>query len=210
MTYPQKILALLFAAVWVWAAIEPLNRYGWLLENVLVLIAIPLILAFGRHFRFSTASYALLTLFLVLHVYGSHYTYAEVPFGEMLGRWFDTERNTYDRLVHFSFGLLLALPIREALRSLEARGIFWNYWLTLSLVVSFSAVYEILEWLAVLMVNPEVSVDFVGAQGDPWDTQKDMFLAAIGAFLSLSLILSWNALLTPAAKEKLRSILRLS
>jgi len=208
MTPYQKLLAFLFTAAWVWAAINPLYPYGWLLENVLVLIAIPLILLFGRHFRLSSASYTLITLFLILHVLGSHYTYSEVPFGETLGEWFGSERNTYDRLVHFTFGLLLAFPIREAMRRLEAKGIFWNYWLPLCLVFSFSAIYEVLEWLTVLTVNPEVSVDFVGAQGDVWDAQKDMFLAGIGAFITLTIVLAWNTFLEPSAREKLRSKIR--
>jgi putative membrane protein len=203
MTPSRKILILLFAAVWIWAAIEPLSRYGWLLENALMLVAIPLVIAFGHHFRFSTASYALVTLFLILHVYGSHYTYAFVPFGDTLGAWFGTDRNMFDRLMHLAFGLLFALPIREALRNLQAKGLFWNYWLPLCLVLSFSAAYEVMEWLTVLTVNPEVSVDFVGAQGDIWDAQKDMFLAGIGSFTTLTAILAWNTLLSAATREKL-------
>ncbi|MCE9644025.1 DUF2238 domain-containing protein [Candidatus Parcubacteria bacterium] len=205
MTPYQKLLALLFTAAWIWAAIEPLSRYGWLLENVLVLLAIPLVLLFGRHFRLSSASYTLITLFLILHVLGSHYTYSEVPFGETIGKWFGTERNTFDRLVHFSFGLLLVFPLREALHRLQAKGLFWNYWLPLCLVFSFSAIYEVLEWLAVLTVNPEVSVDFVGAQGDVWDPQKDMFLAGIGAFITLTVVLAWNIFLSPARRAELQS-----
>src|SRR5256885_11332140 len=106
----QKLLALGFAAVWIWAAIPPLYRHDWLLENYLVFIFVPLILLGGRYFRLSDASYTLITLFMILHVIGSHYTYAQVPFGETLRRWFGSSRNMYDRLVPFHFGVFLRVP----------------------------------------------------------------------------------------------------
>src|ERR1044071_9065863 len=87
MTKFQKVLGLIFLAVWVWAAIKPMDRHDWLLENVLVFIFVPLILLAGRYFKLSSISYGLITLFMILHVIGSHYTYAEVPFGDVLQVW---------------------------------------------------------------------------------------------------------------------------
>ena len=106
-------LILVFVAVWIWAAIHPTYPHDWLLENYLVFIFLPIILISGRYFKLSDTSYTLIALFMSLHVIGSHYTYAEVPFGDTLKNWLGAERNMYDRLVHFSFGFLLAYPMRE-------------------------------------------------------------------------------------------------
>ena len=180
-----KILLAVFAVVWTWAAIAPLDRGAWVLENLLVVVFVPLFLAAARYFRLSDLSYGLVTLFTVLHVVGSHYTYAEVPFGFTLQRWLGADRNMYDRLVHFTFGLLLALPIREILIVLaDFRG-FWSYYLPLDLTLSLSAVYEILEWAAVQVAEPGAGLAFLGTQGDEWDTQKDMALAASGALIAM-------------------------
>jgi uncharacterized membrane protein YjdF len=122
-------LALLgiFLATWGWAAWKPLHPDDWLLENYLVFFWVPVLLTTARFFRLSDISYGLITLFMCLHVVGSHYTYAEVPFGEVLQDWVGAERNMYDRLVHFGFGLLLAYPIREVLvRIARLRG-FWEH-----------------------------------------------------------------------------------
>jgi len=124
--YHAMLLAV-FAAVWVWAAIAPRHPQDWLLENYLVFAFVPLILLAGRHYRLSNFSYTLITAFMLLHVVGSHYTYAEVPFGTTLQHWFGSARNMYDRLVHFSFGLLMVYPLREmALRVARVRGV-WAY-----------------------------------------------------------------------------------
>src|SRR3990167_6391551 len=113
MTTYQKALLTIFFFVWIWAAINPLFLDGWLLENILVFIFLPLIIISGRYLKLSNVSYTLITLFMILHVIGSHYTYAKVPFGFTLQEWFGESRNMYDRVVHFSFGFLLAYPVRE-------------------------------------------------------------------------------------------------
>ncbi|MEK7554804.1 MAG: DUF2238 domain-containing protein [Patescibacteria group bacterium] len=192
MTRYQKVLLLAFAAVWIWAAVNPLFPHDWLLENYLVFIFVPLILISGRYFKLSSVSYTLLTIFMMLHVVGSHYTYAEVPFGFTLEDWFGADRNMYDRLVHFSFGFLLAYPIREVfVRITRAKG-FWGYYLPLDVALSFSAAYEIIEWLAVIAVDESAGIAFLGAQGDIWDAQKDMALAGIGALLAMAIIFLIN------------------
>ena len=186
MTRYHALLLGTFALVWVWAAIEPVYPHDWLLENYLVFIFVPLILFTGRHFRLSDLSYTLITAFLLMHVVGSHYTYAEVPFGYTLQHWFGSERNMYDRLVHFSFGLLLAWPVGEVfLRVSQARGA-WAEWLPLPLVLAFSAAYEIIEWWVAIRVDPDAGLAFLGAQGDVWDAQKDMALAFVGAAIALA------------------------
>lgn len=200
-----KSLLLIFAAVWVWAAINPSYRHDWLLENYLVFIFVPIIILTGSYFRLSDASYSLITIFMILHVIGSHYTYAEVPFGYDLEKWLGASRNMYDRLVHFSFGFLLAYPIREVfLRVTRVRG-FWGYYLPFDVTLAFSAAYEIIEWLAAANVDPAAGLAFLGSQGDVWDAQKDMTVAGIGALLAMLIIGLINVRYQPGFWQELRA-----
>jgi len=210
MKHYHAFLLAIFAAVWVWAAIEPRYPRDWLLENYLVFAFVPLILLAGRHYRLSSLSYTLITAFMLLHVAGSHYTYAEVPFGFTLQHWFGSDRNMYDRLVHFSFGLLLAYPFREVfIRATQAGG-GWAYGLPLQGVMSFSATYEIIEWRVAAHVDPSAGLAFLGAQGDVWDAQKDMALAVIGAVIALSIVALIRWRYDPAFGRDLRASLNIS
>ena len=207
---PYHVMLLgIFAAVWIWAAIEPKYPHDWLLENYLVFVFVPVILLTGRYFRLSNLSYTLITAFMLMHVVGSHYTYAEVPFGTTLQQWFGSGRNMYDRLVHFSFGLLLAYPLREIfMRVAKARGV-WAYWFPLELVLAFSAGYEIIEWRVAAEVDPAAGLAFLGAQGDVWDAQKDMALAVIGAALTLMVVALIHWRFDPAFGGDLRASLKI-
>ena len=207
MTRYHAFLLALFAAVWTWAAIKPRYPHDWLLENYLVFVFVPLIVLTGRYFRLSNLSYTLITVFMLLHVVGSHYTYAEVPLGAMLQHGFGSSRNMYDRLVHFSFGLLLVYPLREmALRVAKVRGV-WAYGFPLVLVLAFSATYEIIEWRVADRVDPLAGLAFLGAQGDVWDAQKDMALAVLGALITLLIVALVNWRYDPAFARELRASL---
>lgn len=187
-------LGVIFLAVWVWAAIHPVYPHDWRLENYLVFAGVPFIVLSVWVFRLSRISYGLITFFMCLHVIGSHYTYAEVPFGYTLQHWLGADRNMYDRLVHFGFGFLLAYPIREMfLRVAKVKG-FWGYYLPLDLTLSFSALYEIIEWRAAAEVDPAAGLAFLGSQGDVWDAQKDMACAGVGALLALIIValINWK------------------
>ena len=205
MTRYQKFLLLAFAVVWTWAAINPKYPHDWLLENYLVFIFVPIIILVSRYFRLSNLS--LITIFMSLHVIGSHYTYAEVPFGDDLQQWLGASRNMYDRLVHFSFGLLLAYPFREMfLRIGKTEGV-WGYWLPIELVLAFSAGYEIIEWLVAARVDPAAGLAFLGTQGDIWDAQKDMLLAAVGATLAMGIVALVHWRYNPGFTRELRESL---
>lgn len=206
--YHGVLLAIFFLA-WVWAAIDPVYRSDWWLENILIFLGVPLVIGLGFYFRLSNLSYTLITIFLVLHVIGSHYTYAEVPFGDTLQRWFHSDRNLYDRLVHFSFGLLLAYPVREVfVRLTRARGV-WSYYLPIELTLAFSAIYELLEWAAARGVAPEAGLAFLGAQGDVWDAQKDMALAGLGSVVTMLITFLIVLRIDPGARQELRDSLRI-
>ena len=178
------ILAGVYAAWWLYMAIDPVDRSDWLLENVLVVLAAVLLVSTYKAFPLSRVSYTCIFLFLMFHTLGSHYTYAKVPYQEWF-TVFEGGRNHYDRLVHFLYGLLLAYPIREMfLRIGNMRG-FWGYFLPLDLTLSTSAIYELIEWGAAEMVGGDLGAAYLGTQGDIWDAHKDMLLASIGALLAM-------------------------
>lgn len=172
-------------AFWVAMAFEPFDRSDWLLENALVFVFGFLLVFTYRRFTFSNLSYGLFGIFLSLHMVGAHYTYAETPFGFWLQDMLGFSRNHYDRIVHFSFGLLLAYPIREFLLRLASVRKNWSYLLTIAVVLGFSGLYEALEGLAATIVSPELGVAYLGTQGDEWDAQKDTALALAGSIVAM-------------------------
>jgi putative membrane protein len=195
------ILAVPFAALAAWAAIAPLDRKDWLLENVLTLAAVVLLAATYRRFPLSRTSYALIVAFLCLHEVGSHYTYALVPYdaafralgGGSIDAFLGWERNNYDRVVHFSYGLLLAYPLREVvLRVGDLRG-FWGYFLPLDVTMSTSMIYELVEWAVAVVFGGELGMAYLGTQGDVWDAHKDMALASLGACVAMGITALVNA-----------------
>jgi len=178
-------LVLWLIALWIITAIDPLYPRDWLLENLLVFFYGALLIITYRLFKFSDLSYALFTLFLSLHLVGAHYTYAETPFGFWLQGLFNLERNHYDRIVHFSFGLLIAYPFHEILIRQSGIKIAWSYFLAVSGILAFSAFYELLEGITAMIVSPELGTAYLGTQGDEWDAQKDAFLAFSGAIIAM-------------------------
>ncbi|HAD09599.1 MAG TPA: DUF2238 domain-containing protein [Porticoccaceae bacterium] len=187
------VLLVLFVLEWLVLAYAPLDREAWLLENVLAVLFIVLIIGTHKAFPLSRISYTLIFLFMALHEIGSHYTYAKVPydawwqraFGCSLNEVLGFERNHFDRLVHFSYGLLLAYPIREVfIRIAGVRG-FWGYFLPLDLTMSTSMIFELFEWGAAEVFGGALAMDYLGTQGDIWDAQKDMALASLGALLAM-------------------------
>jgi len=148
----------------------------------------------------SLVSYTLIFVFLCLHEFGAHYTYSEVPYdawfraltGTTLNSLLGWERNNFDRVIHFCYGLLLAYPIREVfLRVAAVRG-FWGYFLPLDLTMSTSMVFELFEWGAAELFGGDLGVAYLGTQGDPWDAHKDMALAGLGALVAMLVTYSLN------------------
>jgi putative membrane protein len=189
-------LLVVWIALAILLAFDPLDRADWLLENILSALLVIALCLTHRRFPFSRVSYVLLFVFLVLHVIGAHYTYSLVPydawfesvFGRTLSSVFGFERNHFDRLVHFLYGFLLAYPMREVfVRVAGARG-FWGYALPLLMTMATSCVYEIIEWLAAITVGGDLGAAYLGTQGDEFDAQKDMALASVGALLALLIV----------------------
>jgi putative membrane protein len=191
-------LLLIFAVVWSVLAIDPKFRSDWLLENVIAFLAVPALIQIHRHMPLSRLSYCLIFVFSCLHQVGAHYTYAMVPYdswfsaltGASLNERLGLERNHYDRLIHLFYGLLIVYPVREiASRSKRVKGI-WVYVLPVLIVISTSTVFELFEWAAAVVFGGDLGVAYLGAQGDEWDAQKDMLLAAVGA-ISTTLIVAF-------------------
>jgi putative membrane protein len=180
---PAACLAV-FVTVWTALAIAPRYPETWLLENLLIFVAIPALVLTYRSFRFSDRAYVQATLFLVLHTIGSHYTYSEVPFGVWLAGAVGGPRNHYDRIVHFSFGLLILRSQWEIWLRGAHFGRGRSAFLACAVTGFWGMLYELLEWLVAVIVNPAARFAYLGVQGDPWDAQKDMALVGIGAFIA--------------------------
>lgn len=180
-------LTLVYAVWWAALAIAPYNRFDWFLENLLVIVFVGLLAVTYRRFPLSDLSYLLIAVFLALHAVGAHYTYSKAPVGGWMGELLGWERNHYDRAVHFLFGLLCAYPLRETVM----RGCAVTGWraglLAFAVVMAFSSGYEMLEWGAAMLLDPEAGMAFLGTQGDVFDAQKDTTLATSGAVIALLL-----------------------
>jgi len=191
----NRLLLLMLAwllGLWLVMAINPFNRFDWFLENILVFVYGGLLIATYRNFAFSNLAYGLFTLFMSLHLVGAHYTYSEVPLGFWLQEWLDLSRNHYDRIVHFAFGLLMAIPFRELLTRAAGVRPSWSYALVLVTVLGFSGFYEALEGLVAVIVSPELGAAYLGTQGDEWDAQKDTALAFLGAGITMLWVWFWQ------------------
>lgn len=196
-------IGVIFLGVFVALAWSPSYREDWLLENVLVFVLVPFFVVTYRRLPLSRVSYVSLLLFLVLHEIGAHYTYAEVPYDEafeaIFGRGLNDvlgwERNHFDRLVHFLYGVLITYPTREIfLRVASARG-FWAYLFPLLVVMSSSLLFELIEWAAALIFGGELGMAYLGTQGDIWDSHKDSALASLGSLIASVAIAALHATL---------------
>ena len=175
-------------------AVTPVERETWLMENAVVALFLAALWVTRRWFRFSAFNYGLITLFLVLHEVGAHYTYSLVPYDDWARQWagfsidqlFGWRRNQYDRLLHLLYGVLLVLPLREFCREVVGLRGAWAGFFAFSLILATSMIYELIEWGAAVALGDGSDL-FLGTQGDPWDAQKDMALALLGALIALVL-----------------------
>lgn len=189
-----KWLGAALLVIWAALAIHPLFRQDWLLENMLVFVSVPLIVRFGPGLKFSDATYICMFVFFVLHLIGAHYTYAEVPYahwyssltGRSFAADFHVERNHYDRLIHFAYGLLMARATIELLAARAPPSGIWRWLLPVLFLSSHSVIYEVIEMFAALVFGGNLGVAYLGTQGDVWDAQKDMVFAMVGAAIGVT------------------------
>lgn len=187
-THP-KILAIMLAVVAICLIISgwhPYDRATWLMEVLPVIIAAPILIATYKNFPLTQLLYWCIFLHALILILGGAYTYARVPLGFMLQDWFELSRNPYDKIGHFFQGFAPALIAREILlRHHIVRGAKMLAFIIVCIVLAISATYELIEWAAALALG-QGAEEFLGTQGDMWDTQSDMFLALIGAICALA------------------------
>jgi putative membrane protein len=184
------VVVIPYLVLWIVMAINPYNRFDWMLENLLIWAVVIVLIATCRIYRFSLVSYVLIAVFLSLHTIGAHYSYNSTPLDVWLHHLFTLQRDPYDRVVHFSYGLLLAYPIRELLlRNMNITKLGSSI-ISITIILASGAFYELIEMWVALLVAPEIGTLFLGTQGDPWDTQHDMELAMYGAVLAM--LVTWD------------------
>jgi len=182
------LLLFLTATALALSAFHPYDRTTWWLEVFPVLLGVPILVATHGRFRLTPILYRLLFAHALILILGSHYTYERVPLGDMARDFFGLDRNPYDRVGHFAQGFVPAILARELLLCLSPlRPGKWLFFLVCSVCLAVSATYELVEWIAALCFG-ESAEAFLGTQGDPWDTQWDMFLALLGALLAQTLL----------------------
>ena len=176
------------SALLVWSGINPADRTTWILEVAPVFIAVPLLVVTAPRFPFTPLAYRLIFVHALILMLGGHYTYAEVPLGFWIQRLFGFTRNHYDRVGHFAQGFVPAVIAREVLlRRSPLKPGKWLFFIVLSVCLAISACYEFIEWWSAL-IGGDSAEAFLGTQGDPFDTQADMFMALIGAIAAQVLL----------------------
>jgi putative membrane protein len=186
----MQALLIVFFSIWISTLVGTTDIGNWVLENTLVFLFLTFLIISYRYYQFSDLSYLLICVYLCLHVYGSKYTYADNPFGYWLQHTLQTARNPYDRLVHFSFGFLLAYPLREIFLNWLKFPVWVSWALPIEITLSVSGLYELIEWGVADVFFPAQGDAYLGTQGDVWDAQKDMFLATLGAVLATTIVSS--------------------
>jgi len=170
-----------FMIVLAWSAVHPHDYFTWVLEIFPAILALAALAITYPRFQFTSFVYLLITLHACILFVGGHYTYAEVPLFNWIRDHYHLARNDYDRVGHFAQGFVPAIVAREVLiRRRVISGPWWRVFVVMCICVAISACYELLEW-GVAVVEGSGADAFLGTQGDPWDTQSDMFCALIGA-----------------------------
>ena len=186
------VLGAVVLAALVASGMSPYERGTWVLEVAPVVLALPVLAWTRKRFPLSTLLYILITLHMLVLILGGAYTYARVPLGFWLQELMHLGRNPYDKIGHFMQGLVPAMVAREILlRGAYVNGRRMAAFLSVCVAMAISAVYELIEWWAALALGQGAD-EFLGTQGDIWDTQSDMFLALIGATFAVLLLARWQ------------------
>lgn len=174
------------------SGIDPYDRTTWILEVFPIGIALPILIGTYKKFPLTELLYVCIFMHALVLMLGGAYSYARVPFGFMLQDWFELSRNPYDKIGHFMQGFVPALVAREILiRHQVVQGKKMLAFIVISIVLAISATYELIEWAAALILGQGAD-EFLGTQGDPWDTQSDMFLALVGGTAALLFCSQWH------------------
>ncbi|MDO5090718.1 MAG: DUF2238 domain-containing protein [Cardiobacteriaceae bacterium] len=189
-TIPAAIAALI-TAVAIWSGIAPADRAVWWAEVIPIFAVFAALVFTYPRFRFSNLAYFLMSLWLVMHLVGAHYTFANVPFdwgNRLLSPILGEDRNHYDRLAHYIIGFY-AYPMMEWLLRRKHCGVKLAFFFSLFFIMSVAGAYEIIEWQYAVIEGGDAGIEFLGSQGDIWDAQKDILADTLGALTALALYL---------------------
>ncbi|MBS1814962.1 MAG: DUF2238 domain-containing protein [Acidobacteria bacterium] len=185
-------LCAIVIAVIIWSWIGAFDRGTWWLESFPVFLAAPVLVATRKRFPLTPLAYTLIAIHMCILLVGGHYTYAQVPLFNWVRDHFHLERNDYDKVGHLAQGFVPAIIAREIfIRRNVVSTRWWRIFLVLSVCLAISACYELLEWFVAVLEGSGADA-FLGTQGDPFDTQNDMFCALIGALFSQLLLSHWH------------------
>lgn len=189
--------------VTVWSFIGAADLFTWVFELMLGIAGVLFLACIQKHFRFSNFFLSVVFIHYVILALGAHYTYAEMPLFDWIQQQFELQRNHFDRVGHFMQGLTPALVVVEWLtRRSELTSSRIISTAAISAGLAFSALYEVLEWLWVIVFYPDSGPEWLGMQGDPWDAQGDMFMALCGALLAVSLLSGFHRRSIKALEER--------
>ncbi|WP_310607708.1 DUF2238 domain-containing protein [Buttiauxella brennerae] len=184
--------AFILLLILIYTGLSTADRLTWLMEVTPVIIIVPLLLATHARYPLTPLLYTLIFFHAIILMVGGLYTYAKVPIGFEVQEWFGLSRNPYDKLGHFFQGLVPALAAREILiRGGYIRGRKMVAFLVCCVALAISALYELIEWVAALSLGQGAD-EFLGTQGDVWDTQSDMFCALLGALFTVLILQYWH------------------
>ena len=179
----------IYFLILIWSAIDPKDQFTWFLEVLSALIGFVILLVTFKKFPLTPLLYTLILIHMIILMVGGHYTYAEVPLFDWIKEILDQSRNNYDKVGHFAQGFIPAILARELLirKNIIQGAKSWLNYIILSIVLAFSAFYELVEWWVALATGEDAEA-FLGTQGYMWDTQSDMMYALIGAVAALILL----------------------
>ncbi len=183
----------IFVPVFIWSAVLPKDTFTWFLEVLPVFIGLVILVLTFKKFPLTPLLYTLILMHMIILMVGGHYTYAEVPLFEWIREVFDHSRNNYDKVGHFAQGFVPAILAREILirKNIVQGTKIWLNFIILSIILAFSAFYELVEWWVALAVGEDAEA-FLGTQGYMWDTQSDMGYALFGGIVALLLLSRWH------------------
>jgi len=183
----------IFIPILIWSAALPKDPFTWFLEVLPVFIGLFILVLTYKKFPLTPLLYSLILIHMIILMVGGHYTYAEVPLFDWIREVFDHSRNNYDKVGHFAQGFIPAILAREILirKNIVQGTKIWLNFIILSIILAFSAFYELVEWWVALAVGEDAEA-FLGTQGYMWDTQSDMGYALFGGIVALLLLSRWH------------------
>jgi putative membrane protein len=183
----------IYTLVLIWSAIDPKDQFTWFLEVAPAMIGMLILALSYKRFRLTPLLYTLILIHMVILMVGGHYTYAEVPLFDIIKEMFDQTRNNYDKVGHLAQGFIPAILARELLirKEVVTASKIWLNYIILSIILGFSAFYELIEWW-VALTSGESAEAFLGTQGYVWDTQSDMGYALLGGIIALLLLSKYH------------------